>query len=155
MTCTYLTLKLAKLWTLPVITLHISCNQHLQNWQRVELLPTPFPCTKQENLSSSITFPTFSLLITIFIFLTFTLDPFDSYTPFQASSLPFRPPHVSLKPSHQLLLTLVNNKGLNTEPLCNPTCTSKLSLKVSATLAWLQAFLYIWLYNLNQPLFYA
>ena len=39
--------------------------------------------------------------------------------------------------------TIINNKGLNTEPLCNPIWTRKPSLKVPLALTWLQALLYI------------
>ena len=53
-------------------------TQHLQNWQRLELLPLPFLHTEPENLSSFITFPAVSLLIIIFVALTFTFNPFHS-----------------------------------------------------------------------------
>ena len=50
----------------------------------MELLLTPFLQTAQENLPSPETFPEFSLLI-IFVFLTFTLNPFEFSVPFQAN----------------------------------------------------------------------
>ena len=53
------------------------------------LLPIPFLQTTQRNLPSIVNFPAFLLLIT-FVFLTFTLNHFDSNAPFQASSLASR-----------------------------------------------------------------
>ena len=44
----------------------------------MELLATSFQQTAQGDLLSSVTFPVFSLLNIIFIFLTFTLDPLSS-----------------------------------------------------------------------------
>ena len=52
--------------------------------------------TLQGNFPSIATFPAFSLLNTLFVFLTFTLNPFGSNTLFQTSSLPFSPSDVSL-----------------------------------------------------------
>ena len=71
-------------FNLPQIPLHLLYTQHLQNWQRMELLLTPFLKTA-ENLPSSGTFPAFSLLIMIFVFLTFTLSSFDSSVLFQVN----------------------------------------------------------------------
>ena len=74
----------------PAENVHLLFTQHLQNRQRMELLSTPFPQTAQGNLLSVVTFLVFSLLIIIFVFLTFTLNPFDSNAAFQVSSLPFQ-----------------------------------------------------------------
>ena len=61
----------------------------------MELLHTPFLTTAQGNLPSTVTFPTFSLLIIISVFLTFTVNFFDSNAHFQAASFPPRPSSVS------------------------------------------------------------
>ena len=82
--------------SLPLKPLHLLCNQHLQNWHRMKLLPTPFLQTAQGNLPSIVTFTAFLLRIIILVFLTFTLNHFDSSTLFQVSSFPFRPSSVLL-----------------------------------------------------------
>ena len=64
--------------TLPLIPLHLLCARHLQNWHRMELLYTPFMQTTQGNFPFFVNFPEFSLLTIIFVFLIFTLNPFDS-----------------------------------------------------------------------------
>ena len=43
----------------------------LQNWQRMESLPTPFLKTAQGKLPPNVTFPVFPILIIILLFLTF------------------------------------------------------------------------------------
>ena len=93
--------------------------------------------TVQGNLPSIVTFQTFSLLIIIFAFLTLTLDPSDcSNAPFQASSFPFRlwsvsqinvkssgkssfSGHPGLISLNTASITMIHNKGSNTEPWCN------------------------------------
>lgn len=65
-------LNLLSSFSLPLIPLHLFCNQHLQNCHKMELMLSPFLQTTQSNLSSIVTFPTFSLLIMIFDLLTFT-----------------------------------------------------------------------------------
>ena len=74
---------------------------------------------------------TFSPLIIVFVFVTFTLSPFDSNDPFKASNLPFRPSGILLINKCQVISissffehpglifpysassTMANNKGLN------------------------------------------
>ena len=82
-------LNLISSFRLPLIPLHLVCTQHLQKWHRMEWMPATFLQTTQGNLPSIVTFPAFSKLITIFVFLPFTLDPFDCSVLFQSSSLPF------------------------------------------------------------------
>ena len=64
-------------------------------------MPTLYLLTTPESLPSVVTFQEISLLIIIFIILTFILSPFDSSAPFQASSLSFIASSVSAMPSHQ------------------------------------------------------
>ena len=78
-------------FSLPLILLHLICTQHLQDWQRMELLSTTFLQTAQENLPFTVIFPAFSLRIITFVFLTFALNPSDSHGSFQAPSLLFKP----------------------------------------------------------------
>ena len=92
----------------------------------------------QGNFHSIITFPAFSLLI-IFIFLKFTLNPFNPHAHFLAPSLPFRPSNFSLtnakssaqsSSSGNFDLTFVDSASktmINIEPLCHPTWTRKSS----------------------------
>ena len=76
------------------------CNRHLQNWYRITASTISSNNTRK--------LPAFSTQIIIFVFLTFTVNPFDSNVLFQASSLPFRPSSVSLMPSHQRRAVLQN-----------------------------------------------
>ena len=62
----------------------------------MELLPSPFLQTAEGNFPSIVTFPAFSLLIIIFVFLTFTLNVLYSNAPLQAFSLAFRPCNTSV-----------------------------------------------------------
>ena len=111
-------------------------------------------------MSAIVTFPTFSLLIIIFVFSIFTLNPFNSNASFQASSLHYCPSSVSLTnvrlsgqsnySEHPDLIsldsvssTMINNKGLNTEPSYNRIWSIKSTLNVQFTLTRLWAFLYI------------
>ena len=55
---------------------------------RMELLPSTFLQTVQGNMPSTLTSPAFSLLIIISVFLTSSLNPFDSNAPFWASQSP-------------------------------------------------------------------
>ena len=87
---TCLTFKLAILFQLTSKPLHLRCTYHLQYQQRMEFLPTPFLQTAQGNLFSSVTLPTSSLLIFVFVFLTSALNPFDSNTPLEAFQCPFQ-----------------------------------------------------------------
>ena len=119
-------------FSLSVIPLHLLCTQQLQNWLRMAILFTPFLQTAQVNLPFTVTFLAFSLLVISFAFLTFTVSPFDSSAPFQASSLSFRHPNVSLSnvksrtwnssSGHLDIISLgsafgtIINKGFNTEP---------------------------------------
>ena len=50
------------------IPLHLLCTQHLQNGQKMELLPTSILQRAQENLPFSVICPAFPLLIIIFVF---------------------------------------------------------------------------------------
>ena len=110
-------------------------------------------------MRSILTFLAFSLLIKIFVFLTFTFNPFDSNASFQGSSLPSRSSSVSVINAKSSAYssssgfpdlnylgstssTMTKNNRLNTEPWCNPNWTRK-SLKVWLTLTQLRAFLYI------------
>ena len=80
-------------FSLTLIPLNLLSTQHLKTWHRMKFLPRTFLQTAQGNLPSVVAFPAFSQII-IFVFLTFTLNPFDSSAPFPALSLPFRPTSV-------------------------------------------------------------
>ena len=68
----------------------ILCSKHLQNWKKMEYLPTPFLQTAQEKLA--LYSHLFSIFTTYHLFcqLAFTRISFDCNAPFQASSFPFR-----------------------------------------------------------------
>ena len=79
---------------LPLIPLHSLCIQHLQNWQRMNYYLHPY--CKLTNFPFLVTFPEFSQLIIIFVFITFTINPFELNAPFHASSRPFKPSNYSV-----------------------------------------------------------
>ena len=93
-------LKLLSSSGLPLIPLHLLFTRHYQNWQRMELLLLFFLQTLLEDWLSSVTFPAFSLLIIVFVFLKFTLNTFNSSNPSQASGLLFKLLKSSIMPSH-------------------------------------------------------
>ena len=94
-------------WFSPqLIPLYHLCTQHLQNWQRVKLLSTPFLQIAQVKFSSLQTFPAFPLLIIVSIFLIFIAGPFDSSN--------FSKPLVSLfKPSSDSLSNPKSSASIN------------------------------------------
>ena len=55
---------------------------------------TAYPLSANSSGKPSETFRAFSLLVIIFVFLPFVLNPFDSNAPSKASSLSFRPSSV-------------------------------------------------------------
>lgn len=71
---------------------HLFYTNHLQNWQRMELLLIVFLNNISQIFSSFLMISPFSLLIIIFIFLTLTLSLLDSTTPFQPSTSLFKSP---------------------------------------------------------------
>ena len=121
------------------------------NWQMTELLSTLFLHTPTGSLPSTVTFPAFSPLIIVFVFLTFTINLFHFNSLFQASSLPFRLSSISL--NNDKLSTWSSSSGhpdlislcsisIN-QPWCNPTYTRESSVKVPLTLTQHRAFLCI------------
>ena len=120
------------------------------------ILPTPSLQSAQGNSLFGYLPSTFTTNINV-VLLTFTVNPFDCHAHFQISSLLFRPSNESLMSSHQQISsghfdlisrdsapsTMINNKELKTVTRCNPTCNSKLLMKVPLTLTKLQPFLYI------------
>lgn len=64
---------------------HLLSTQQLQNWQRMELMPTLLQTT-QGAFSSFLYFLAFSLLLMVFVFLTFSLNLFNSSASFRISS---------------------------------------------------------------------
>ena len=106
-------------------------------------------------------FPAFSLLVIIFIFLTFNLNPFHLLSPiipfklivfFQAfkcfintnsSAESISSEYPDLISLYIASSTMIKKTGLNTKLWCNPTWARKFSVKVPLTLTWLQAFIYI------------
>ena len=133
---------------LPLIPLHILCTLKLQKWQKMESQSAPF----------FITFSASSSQIIIFVFLTFTCGIFDSNAPFQfLFFLPCLQVFYWLMQSHQhkasfghpnlispnsVSSTMINNKGINTDPTCNRTWNRKSSHQVPLTLTGIQSFLY-------------
>ena len=118
-----------------------------------------FSVCSTKKLAFTVIFVAFSLLVIVFVFWTFSLNPFDLLTPvilfkllvfFQArkcfsntnSSAESSSEHADLISQYIASSTMINKKGLNTKPWCNPTWAKKSSLKVPLTLTWLQAFLY-------------
>ena len=74
--------KLPVFFSLSLISLHLLYTHHLQNWDRMEFLTTPFLHTAQGNLLSIVVFSESLLLIIIFVFLRYTLNPFHPNPPF-------------------------------------------------------------------------
>ena len=69
-------LNLLSSFSLPLIPLHLLSTKQLQKVCRC--LPSLFLQTAEGNWPSTVTFPAFSRLIIIFVFLAFTFNPFDS-----------------------------------------------------------------------------
>ena len=81
----------------------------------MELLAILFLQKAQGNLSFIVTFPAFSLLIIIFVFSTFTFNPFDPNAPLQTFSVSFGPSSVLLILSHRHRVVLLHILTYTTE----------------------------------------
>ena len=139
-----------------MIALYLLYTQNMQNRQRIEFCQHPLCNQHKETAFLGYLPSTFTTNINV-VLLTFTVNPFDCHAHFQISSLLFRPSNESLMSSHQQISsghfdlisrdsapsTMINNKELKTVTWCNPTCNSKLLMKVPLTLTKLQPFLYI------------
>ena len=68
--------------SLHLIPPHLLCTQHLQNWHRMRLLPTPFLQIVQGNLPFIVISQVFSPLAIDFFSLTFIFISFDSIPSF-------------------------------------------------------------------------
>ena len=119
--------------SLPEIPLHFLWTQCLQLWQNMELLPTPFLQTPHGHFPTPKPLLASLLLIITLVFAAFTLNLLSSRPVFHFSNFPTnssiasairtRSSAYSSSHGHPVLnsidkasKTMINNKGLSTEP---------------------------------------
>ena len=88
------------------LTIEFLYTQHLQNWHTMKLLLTTLLQIAQGKLHSIVTFPTLSLPVINFVFLTSISNTYDYNAPLQAFSLAFRASNVSLTNSKSSALSI-------------------------------------------------
>jgi len=121
------------LYMLPLILLHFLCTHNLQQVHYNELLPSPLPQTPHGHLTAfCVIFCRSPLIMTLVLFIS-TLMPLFSMKSFHSvirtRSSVYNSSHgkasATLNSQDKASMTIKNSKGLNAEPWCIPTFTSK------------------------------
>merc|ERR1711954_452507 len=144
----------------PLMPLHFLCTHSPHELQSMEFFPTPQRQTAHGYSPCCLTGAKRLLLTSTLVLPIFTLSPFPSIPPFQFLSLTVSSSRLSamrarssayssshghpvLNSMDRVSSSMMNNKGLKTEPWCTPTLTSNGSLSEEPTPTLALALWYI------------